>query len=202
LNEKNIDEAAITEIDIEQTIMENLLTILEQLPEGHHTIAIDGRCAAGKTTFAERLSKHIRAGVVHMDDFFLPMELRTPERLAQPGGNVHYERFQEEVLPFLKESGAFSYQKFDCSIMAPGETRLIPASRFTIVEGAYSCHPVLGQYMSLRIFLDVDPAVQLERIRMRNGEEKLKAFREKWIPMEEAYFKEFQIEELADIVVR
>ena len=32
-----------------------------------------------------------------MDDFFLPMELRTAERLEEPGGNVHYERFSAEV---------------------------------------------------------------------------------------------------------
>lgn len=32
-------------------------------------IAIDGRCAAGKTTFAEKLSSIMECSVIHMDHF-------------------------------------------------------------------------------------------------------------------------------------
>ena len=35
-------------------------------------IAIDGRCASGKTTLARELAERLGAGVIHMDDFFLP----------------------------------------------------------------------------------------------------------------------------------
>lgn len=67
-------------------------------------IAIDGPCAAGKSTLAKKLAEEIDGQVVHMDDFFLPGRLRTPARLREPGGNVHYERFQEEVLaPILAQ---------------------------------------------------------------------------------------------------
>lgn len=186
---------------MKQNILETIMAQIHMLPEGYHTIAIDGRCAAGKTTLAEQLASCLGAGVVHMDDFFLPMELRRPERLAEPGGNVHYERFREEVLPFLNSGEAFTYRKLDCSTMKPGTVRVIPATVFTIVEGAYSCHPVLGQYMSLKIFVDVETGVQHERIRMRNGAEKLKVFQEKWIPLEEAYFHEFRVKEQADIIL-
>lgn len=179
---------------------EQLLQIINNLPAGNHAIAIDGRCAAGKSTLAGRLSEKLGAGVVHMDDFYLPVSMRTRERLAEPGGNVYYERFQEEVLPFLKQEKPFSYQRFDCSIMDLGEKVQVPASRFTIVEGAYSCHPKLGEYMSLRVFMDVEPEVQRERIRKRNGEECLEAFEQKWIPMEEAYFKAFEIKAQADFI--
>ena len=40
------------------------------------------------------------AAVVHADDFFLPPEMRTEDRIgakAAPGGNVHYERMIAEV---------------------------------------------------------------------------------------------------------
>ena len=60
---------------------------------GARTLAIDGRAAAGKSTAAALLAAALGAGVVHMDDFFLPAALRTPQRLSEPGGNVHYERF-------------------------------------------------------------------------------------------------------------
>ncbi|MDR1683994.1 MAG: (d)CMP kinase, partial [Elusimicrobiota bacterium] len=39
-------------------------------------IAIDGRCAAGKTTFAKWLAARLKAPVLHIDDFYLPLALR------------------------------------------------------------------------------------------------------------------------------
>lgn len=180
---------------------QKLLDLIKCLPPGNHTIAIDGRCAAGKSTLAAHLSAALGAGVVHMDDFYLPVEMRTPERLAEPGGNVFRERFLEEVIPYLNQDKPFPYQRFDCKIMDMGEWQQIPGGRFTIVEGAYSCHPALGDYMSLRIFMDVDKDVQIERIRKRNGEERVEAFKQRWIPMEEAYFAAYGIRELADVIL-
>ena len=66
-------------------------------------IAIDGNCTAGKTTLAAVLEKEYDCNVFHMDDFFLRPQQRTAERYAEPGGNVDYERFQEEVLIPLKK---------------------------------------------------------------------------------------------------
>ena len=175
---------------------------IDSLPEGIHTIAIDGRSASGKTTLALALAEAIGARVVHMDDFFLPMELRTEERLAIPGGNVHYERIQNEVLPYITETAAFSYERFDCATMQLTEHRQLPEATYTIIEGAYSCHPFLGDYMSLRVFMDVDSKVQIERIRKRNGMEKAEIFQRKWIPLEEAYFQAYGIREKAQIILK
>ena len=36
-----------------------------------YIVAVDGRCAAGKTTFANEVAKITGSAVVHMDDFFL-----------------------------------------------------------------------------------------------------------------------------------
>lgn len=174
---------------------------IERLPEGNHTISIDGRSAAGKTTLSEVLAKRLGARVVHMDDFFLPTELRTKERLETPGGNVHYERFKKEIIPLLNKGTAFEYTRFDCTTMDLKEKRMLPEARLTIVEGAYSCHPLLGEYMSLRIFMDVDEQRQISRIRERNGLEKAEVFRRKWIPLEEAYFAAYNIQTWSDIII-
>ena len=48
----------------------------------------------------------------HMDDFFLPPQRKTRERLAEPGGNVDRERFFAEVLSRL--GTAFSYRPWRC----------------------------------------------------------------------------------------
>lgn len=168
---------------------------------GSFVIAIDGPCASGKTTLAKCLAAVTGAGIVHMDDFFLPGELRTKERLEEPGGNVHYERFLEEVSLPLKQGEDFSYRCFDCSIMTFAKERSVNAREMVIVEGSYSCHPVFGNYADIKVYSDVVPEVQLRRILKRDGEQALESFKERWIPMEQTYLKAYSIREQADIIM-
>lgn len=180
-----------------------LFTILQEvagLSSEVKVVAIDGRCASGKTTLACQLEQVTGAGVVHMDDFFLPPKMRTEERMREAGGNVHYERFAGEVLPFVADARSFRYRRFDCSRMELGAEREVPAGMLRIVEGAYSCHPAFGKYMDLRVFCSVEPKEQLRRIKERDGCEMLERFRNQWIPMEEKYFKHFKIQENAELV--
>ena len=163
-------------------------------------IAIDGRAASGKSTLAAQLSRLLQAPVVHMDDFFLPPTKRTAERLAEPGGNVDYERFADEVLPGLK-TGDFSYGVFDCSVMRVTERAAVPAALWRIVEGSYSHHPFFAGYADLRVFLTVPPEEQLRRIVLRNGDEMAEVFKTRWIPMEEHYFDTFRVRSKADLVL-
>ena len=185
-----------------------LIPLLIQLknihPQPNHAavIAIDGRAASGKSTLAELLADILRAGVVHMDDFFLPNELRTPDRLATPGGNVHYERFEEQVLPHLKNNESFTYPVFNCSKMQLDGVRNVPSSPWRIVEGSYSHHPKLNQYMDIRVFCTVSLEEQMRRILSRNGESMAKLFAQRWIPMEENYFDTYQICQNSDMIIQ
>ncbi len=163
-------------------------------------ISIDGRAASGKTTLANNLKTILDGEVIHMDDFFLPLELRSEERLNEAGGNVHYERFKEEVLPFISTNQPFNYRVFDCSIMDYNSTTIISNKEFRIVEGAYSCHPSFGNYADFIVFSDIDYQSQIERIRNRNGETMLNNFINTWIPMEEKYFTTYNIKELANYI--
>ena len=183
-----------------------ILPILEKaitFPAGDmpKIIAIDGRAASGKTTVAELLSTALKADTIHMDDFFLPPELRIPERHTQSGGNIHYERFCSEGLPFLKKSKAFSYRCFDCSIMDFGSSCMIKSDTWRIVEGSYSHHPIFGDYADLFVFCDVSKKEQMQRIIKRNGNTLAERFAKEWIPMEEQYFDTEKIKENADIII-
>ena len=79
-----------------------ILTRIAQLPKKPRLlITIDGPCGSGKSTLADALSAALNAPIVRMDDFFLPHALKTPQRLAIPGGNVDLERLMQEVIiPF------------------------------------------------------------------------------------------------------
>lgn len=168
---------------------------------GRAVLALDGMAAAGKTTAARTLAALWGAPVVHMDDFFLPAELRTPGRLAEPGGNVHYERFSSEVLPRLSAGEPFAYRVFDCSRMDYGGRVELPAAPVAIVEGAYALHPRFGDYADVKVFLGIGPAEQERRITARGGAEAWAAFRDRWIPMENAYHAATRTRERADIVL-
>lgn len=156
---------------------------------GVRVIAIDGRAASGKSTIANLLKMILGAEIICMDDFFLPLSLRTKERLAEPGGNVHYERFCEEVIPKLANMESFIYKIFDCGKMDYNGERQVGKSLWRIVEGTYSHHQRFGDYADLKVFLDVDKDEQMRRIIARNGEEMAEIFRNRWIPLEEIYFK-------------
>lgn len=169
--------------------------------KGSAVIALDGRAAAGKTTLAAALAERLNADVIHMDDFFLPPELRTPERLSQPGGNVHYERFSAEVAEGILGGKPFEYSVFDCSVMRISGKKIAAPEGVTIVEGAYALHPQIPDIYDVRVFVTAPLEVRLERILRRNGSEKLEVFRRKWIPLEEAYFSAYGIENKCDITV-
>lgn len=162
-------------------------------------VAIDGCCASGKTTLAKRLGEAYGARVLHMDDFFLRPEQRTPERYAEPGGNVDYERFAEEVLAPLRAGRAYCYRRYDCGTQRLLEGEWIEPGRLTIIEGSYSLHPALEGSYDLKVLLHIDAQRQSERILARNGEAMHVRFMETWIPMEELYFEKTDIERRCDI---
>ena len=164
-------------------------------------IAIDGKCASGKTTLGLYLKKNLDANLFHMDDFFLQKHQRTEERLAEVGGNVDYERFKEDVLNPLLEGKEIAYQRFDCSSLELQDAKRINQKRINIIEGSYSQHPYFGDVYDLKVFMEIDTESQLENIRQRNGEQKLTMFVERWIPKELAYFEKFGIKEKSDIIV-
>lgn len=163
-------------------------------------IAIDGSCAAGKTTLANRLKTLFDCNVIHMDDFFLRPEQRTEERLAEPGDNVDYERFWQEVLLPLLAGEAFSYRPFDCSTGSLKEPVAVAPKRITIIEGTYSHHPYFGKPYDLKVFLQVSEDIRKQRILQRPAFLHRRFF-EEWIPMEQQYFANFSIEAGSDIVM-
>ena len=146
---------------------------------------IDGALAA------QELSElYPDSAVFHADDFVLRPEQRTPERFAQPGGNMDRERLEAEVLVPLRRGEAAVYRPFDCGTMTLRPPVTVRPARLNIVEGAYSLHPSLEKYYDLSVFLDVTPETQRRRILSRNGAEWGQRFFERWIPLETAYFQE------------
>ena len=155
-------------------------------------VAIDGKCTSGKTTLAGKLAESYDCNVFHMDDFFLRPEQRTPERFAETGGNVDYERFLEEVLQPLQTGKPFSYRPFQCATFTLADPVAVMPKRLNIVEGTYSLHPHFANPYDLTVLLTVDPETQRQRI-LQRPQRVHKSFFELWIPMENAYLESLSI---------
>jgi len=178
-------------------IKQNIDRLLQE--KARVLVAIDGSCAAGKSTLADQIAALYDCNLFHMDDFFLRPEQRTPERFAEPGGNVDYERFNEELLQPLLAGEAFSYRPFDCSEFALSEPVAVQPKALNIIEGSYCLHDHFGYPYDLVILLTVDEEERRRRILARPAFLHERFFNE-WIPMEEMYAEHFRIREKADLI--
>lgn len=164
-------------------------------------IAIDGRAASGKTTFAERLSNEIDVTVIHTDDFFRPRDSFGKLKISEYDGNFDIERFRDEVVNGIASGKPFVYGRYDCKIGKIVEKICCDKASCFVVEGSYSQNPKLGDYADIKLFFDIDKQTQRERIISRNGKNAFQNFCTMWIPAEERYFEKYNIVSNCDIVI-
>lgn len=186
-----------------RVVLSDLAQLVQVLLEEPVLAVFDGPCGSGKSTLAGLFAALHGTRPIPMDDFFLPYEMRTPERLSQPGGNVHYERFDREVLSALERGKPVRWDRFSCSdgAMIPRE---LPAADVIVIEGSYSHHPYLREQLirknALLVYVSVEDSEQLRRIGTRDPE-LLHMFESRWIPLEKSYFEAYDIQGSADVVI-
>ncbi|MEG0019142.1 MAG: hypothetical protein RR728_01230 [Oscillospiraceae bacterium] len=181
-------------------IISNINKLLDTEENDVIIVAIDGPSSSGKSSLADMLGQNFCCNIFHMDDFFLTPELRCPKRLAEIGGNVDYDRFSSQVLENIMYKKDFTYGVYDCRTISTKPSEKVFHKRLNIVEGVYSMHPTLMEYYDYKIFLQVTPEVQLERISARNSEFLLNRFKDEWIPLENAYFEKLEIQDTCDAI--
>ena len=170
-----------------------ILERLAALPRERCLITIDGPCGSGKSTLAAALAKATGAPVVHMDDYVIPHAQKTSHCLSIPGGNADCERLLAEVIePWLAGKPAF-IRPYLCHEDRLGEAVTLPACPLLILEGTYCNLPAIARHASLRLFLCVSVEEQQRRLLQRVGEERLRVYNERWIPLEEAYFAAYAL---------
>ena len=145
---------------------QELLDTIEELKTTYNAfaVAIDGMTGAGKTTLAARLSKKFGAPVVHLDDFRLPLSERKPDWETTPGGEMDFERFDEEIVtPWLTKK-PLVYSVVDPKSGEITERRALPDGQMFLFEGTYALHPLIRDFYDLRLFMKVDGQVQASRL--------------------------------------
>ena len=167
----------------------------------HILVAIDGNSGAGKSSLSDVLKERYNCNVISMDDFFLRPEQRTSERFAQPGGNIDYERFIDEVVIPLKSGESFEYHPFDCKTMTLSNPISFIPTRLTVVEGVYCLHSQFTPHITydIAVFLSIENDEQQKRLLKRNPQ-LYERFINEWIPLENVYFQHFDIKSKCNFI--
>ena len=182
--EKNIQETC-------ESAMQKIAELIQK--KEYVIISIDGRCGSGKSSLAEILGRKYDCNIMHMDDFYLPMEKRQENWWEIPGGNMDFERFHEEIGKFLVQHDTIWYRPYDCMHDRFRQTQVMPAKQLNVIEGSYSQHPLVRLPYDLKIFMTCSSEEQLKRLKMREGDH-FERFVKRWIPMEELYYKAYGID--------
>ncbi len=156
-------------------------------------ITVDGRCGSGKSTLGRAIGAVLACPVLYMDDYYTPHVRKTPERLAIPGGNCDIERLAREVIEPFAAGRPVTLRRYNCETRDFEDSGDLPACGLLVLEGSYSNLPPIPEAACVRVFLEITPELQAERILKRGGPEAAKRFADIWIPLEEAYFGAYRL---------
>ena len=127
-------------------------------------IAIDGAAGSGKTTLAQKLLKDLPdAQVIHMDDLY--------EGWSDPLSPKLAERVTSQIFqPFMMQLPV-NYQCFNWKLNRFDVMKSIHQSKYLIIEGVGSGQRRFEQYLSILIWVRIDPQIGFNRVIARDGEQ-------------------------------
>ncbi len=165
-------------------------------------IAIDGNASSGKTTFSKLLSQIYDCNIFHVDHYFQKPVSDPNDHLSNYASNINFKRMQREIFDPIQKEKDSKIHTMDLKTHTLSDEQLISYKEMSVVEGAYSMHPYIIKNYDLKILMTTTYFKQIIRIWKRNGFKKLTQFMKRWIPMENKYFHDLQIENDADIILR
>lgn len=153
-------------------------------------VAVDGHAGAGKTTIAQRLAAGLDgAPVVHTDD------LATHE---EPFGWT--TRLAEQVFTPLAAGRPARHAVYDWTARRFAGRREVRPAPVVLLEGVGTGRAAVRPYLSLLLWLEVDPATARARGRRRDGGG-LATFWTGWTREEDAHFAADPSRPYADLLV-
>ena len=197
-------------------IVKNILSIKRSHPV---RVCIDGVDASGKTTLADALAvelgKHKSVIRVSIDGFHNPKEIRYQKGRNSPLGyymdTTNYEAFINTVLKPLGPNGNLKYKTevFDFIKNSEVESSTLEADKNSILlmDGVFLLRPELVDHWDLKIFIDVDFKITVERASKRDGyylgeeNEITEKYQQRYVPGQKIYFEKAKPKEKADIII-
>ena len=194
---------------------------VSRLSSGRLRVAVDGRTAAGKTTYGNELAATLRqlgrpTLRASMDDFKNPWSEAREQGYDWVSGDGYYRNaydFQSATGLLLGPAGPNgSGQVVLCAhdpftgIDHRGVVIDVPRDAILIVDSVFAFRPDYNGYWDYRIWLDVDSQLSLSRGIERDSEvegleEATKLHRDRYQPAEAIYVTEVDPSAVADLVI-
>jgi uridine kinase len=165
--------------------------------------AIDGHSAAGKSTLARSLGDLLsNVTIVHMDDFYRPLDEEERAGLDAESGYFRYydwERLETQVLRPLSNGDESSYQRYDWATNRLGEWVNVRAAGIVLIEGCYAARPELRRYYDVVLLVVTSAAQRLQRQNERA--DATPSWLARWHAAESYYMQHTQPHPYVDLVV-
>ncbi len=164
------------------------------------TIAIDGKCGAGKTTLAKHLKEYfdkysLPCVIVHLDNFIYPKKFRS---FYSTPKDYDINRFLKEVLIPLKNSKTAAFCLYSWTDDNFSKKQIINPPIILLVEGVNSADKSLNVFLDFKIFINLDKKIRQQRV-LKRGNFSKKEF-EFWSKTESEIFKNRDIENYYDFI--
>jgi uridine kinase len=181
-------------------------------------VAIDGLTAAGKTSLGHELAERISAAGrpvlrASLDDFKRPWrEAHLYDRISGEGYYRNAFNYAAITTLLLEPCGPQgSGQCVLCStdpLTQRDHSSVIvqaPSDAVLIVDGVFAFRPQINEHWDLRIWLEVDPEVSIQRSIARDQDrertETEALHRNRYLPAERLYMSEVDPARLAEVVI-
>ncbi len=199
--------------------LNDLASVISEMPPDHSRVAIDGVDGVGKTTLADELAPLLEQsgrGVIRasIDGFHLPRRIRYRRGPSSPEGYFHdsfdYEALKSTLLDPLGPGGSrrfrtavFDHRK-DAAIKAT--LRTAKPGQILLFDGVFLLRPELERYWDLAIWLEAPFEVTVERAVQRDVSTGSKEtairdrYEHRYVPGQRVYLTQCRPKERADIV--
>jgi uridine kinase len=154
-------------------------------------VAVDGPAGSGKTTFAVRLARAVRAPVIHSDDFPVPWD-GPPDSWFGP--------LDEQVLTPLRSGAAGGYRRFDWVRGEFGERVEVPPAPLLLIEGVAAARRPSAPLLAFTIWVEAPAPLRLRRGLARDGAAYEHEWRT-WLRSEKQWFTRDDTRARADLLV-
>lgn len=170
--------------------------------EQHDRVAVgvSGYAGAGKSTLTRKLLGELDDAVRVRGDEFLD-----PPRIVRRSGDwdgVLRERLRDEVLQPFRAGRPVAVRPLDWATGTWGEPTPLPRASVLVVDLIGLFHPTVLPWLDVRVWVDADPVVALERGMRRDREAGLDhdaVWREVWSPNDHEFEQVFAPAEHADV---
>lgn len=183
-------------------------------------VGINGVDGSGKTEFTKRLSSQMGQAIrIHIDDFHHPKIKRYQRGECSPLGfyhdSINFAQVRDRVLRPIKKAKNFPIniltKSFDLATdQARFETAEIDRCHVILVEGIFLFRPELAPFLDIKILIECDFEITLERMKRRDIEnaedigaitEFERRFRNKYMAGQKLYMQDISPRSLADIII-